>query len=169
MRRSTGLMLLTALAACNSAKDEDLGTTIEVNPGDGDVIGGVDGQTGEMKINIPGFQGSIKMPKIKLDSGNFDLNGVHLYPGSTIDKVSVVGGGKKSDGRDRSRVRINFTSPAAPETVTEWFAPKLKTAGYTMQQSETTLAGTDANGKPVRIAMVSAGPDTTRGVAEIGN
>ena len=79
---------LALLAACGDGKD---GTTIAINTsgGGGNVVAGVDGKTGDMSINAPGFSGRISLPRIKLDAGNFDMNGVHLYPGSTVSAMDI--------------------------------------------------------------------------------
>ncbi|MQH43825.1 hypothetical protein EI040_25420, partial [Escherichia coli] len=73
---------LLPLAACGADKD---GTSISINTsnGDGSVLAGFDGN-GEASIDTPFFKGKVTLPNVKLDANNFDMNGVHLYPGSTI-------------------------------------------------------------------------------------
>src|SRR3546814_17563497 len=86
------LILLTAvapLAACGS--NGDSGTTITINStdSDGNVVARADGASGKVSIDLPGFSGELKLPKIHLDAEDFDLNGVQLYPGSQIVNMAV--------------------------------------------------------------------------------
>ena len=74
--------LALSVAACNRS---DEGTSVTINADGGTVMGAIDGETGEMKIDIPGLKGAVTLPKIKLDSGDFDLNGVRLQTGNRRD------------------------------------------------------------------------------------
>jgi len=76
-----------ALSACDRSNE---GASVSINADGGNVLGAINGETGEMKIDVPGFQGSVKLPKIKIDTGNFDLNGVRLYPGSSIKTLNIA-------------------------------------------------------------------------------
>ena len=44
--------------------------------------------------------------------GDFDIDGVKLYPGSKVGSVDVNAG--ETGGKDKARVEMGFTSPAAP-------------------------------------------------------
>src|SRR3546814_8281690 len=100
------LILLTAvapLAACGL--NGDTGTTITINStdSDGNVVARADGASGKVSIDLPGFSGELKLPKIHLDAEDFDLNGVHLYPGSQIANMAVDA---KEIGRASCRERV---------------------------------------------------------------
>jgi hypothetical protein len=157
-RLHLGLVALALpLAACGS-HDED-GTTIALNAQDADsnVTAAMNGETGEVSLDLPGFSAKVDLPKIQLDAEDFDLNGVHLYPGSKITTMNI-------NGKDEnSQVRIGFESPAAPETVRDWFAPKLKDAGFTLHTEGTGLAGTTEEGKPFTMTLSPAGGDHSTG------
>jgi hypothetical protein len=60
---TVGLSSVLALSACNRS---DEGTTVSINADGGNVLGAINGETGEMKIDVPGFQGSVKLPKIQI-------------------------------------------------------------------------------------------------------
>jgi len=152
--------LALPLAACDKAGE---GTSITVNATDGNAIAAVDGKSGEMKVNLPGFSGAIKLPKVQLDAGNFDLNGVHLYPGSTIETVNVAGG-KGEDGG----VHVAFTSPADAERVRAWFQERLGKVGFTLHRDGTGLAGTTDENKPFRLSLTPQG-DRARGEIVLGS
>lgn len=149
------ILLCAGLAACGEEKD---GTTITINASgsDGNVTGGVDGKTGEIALNVPGFSGSVRLPKIKLDAENFKLNGVSLYPGSTIKTMNIVARDEKDGADDKSHVRVVFESPADPATVRDWFAAKLGQADFKLHADGLNLVGSDEDGKPFRLDLAPA-------------
>lgn len=164
LRASTLLPLLAptlVLAACGQSADK--GTTITLNSKDGEVRGSADGGTGAVKLDLPGFKGEFRLPKVKLDAENFDLNGVHLYPGSTIETVDVRG--DDNDGR----VRIAFASPANTNTVRDWFAGRLNKAGFTLRSEGSTLVGTDDENKPFRMELNADGAERAKGTIVLGS
>lgn len=155
--------LALPLAACGSNAED--GTTIAINAdgGDGNVKAAVDGETGEVSLKLPGFSAKVDLPKIELDAEDFDLNGVHLYPGSQITTMNI-------DGQEaNSKVRIGFESPAAPETVRDWFQPKLADAGFTLHAEGTGLAGTTDEGKPFSMTLAPTGGDHTTGTITLSD
>ena len=151
---------MLALAACNRP---DQGTSVTINADGGNVLGAVDGRSGEVKLDVPGFSGKISLPKVKLDAGNFDLNGVHLYPGSTIDNVDVT------DGNDAGRVHVAFTSPASPATVQQWFRERLNRAGFKVAPGGNGLVGTTDENKPFALDLSADGPTRAKGRITLGS
>ena len=69
MRRPVLLLALLSLTACDRPEE---GTSISVNAEGGNVGGAIDGKTGELKVDVPGFQGSLKLPRIKLDADDVE-------------------------------------------------------------------------------------------------
>ena len=157
----TACIILLPLAACDGANQ---GTSIAINATgeDGNMIAGVDGKTGQVSFNAPGVSGKLKLPKIQLDAGNFDMNGVHLYPGSTISSMNIDAHDKPGSDDDGT-VRVSFESPAAPAAVRDWFQQKLSGAGYKIRVDGNGLAGTSDEGKPFRIDLTPAGANHSSG------
>lgn len=153
------ILLTLALAGCGS---HDRGSSIAINADGGNTLAAVDG-SGEVKLDLPGLEGKIKLPRIKLDAANFDLNGVHLYPGSTIDNVDIANVGKDGD------VRIAFTSPATPDLVRDWFEQRLSGAGFTLHRDGAGLAGTTEEDKPFRLDLADAGGGHAKGTIALGS
>lgn len=156
------------LAACGDGKD---GTTIAFNASgaDGNVVAGVDGKTGDMSINAPGFSGKISLPKIKLDADNFDMNGVHLYPGSKIAGMNIdAHDDGKPGGNSDGTVKVTFESPATPDTVRAWFEDKLNHAGFTVHADGTGLSGMTDDHKPFMLDLAPDGSDHAKGTITIG-
>ncbi|HEX8382242.1 MAG TPA: hypothetical protein VF592_02595 [Sphingomonas sp.] len=164
MRRPVLLLALFGLAACDRPQE---GTSVSIDDGGGNVLGAVDGRTGEVKIDVPGFQGSLKLPRFKLDADDVDLNGVKLYPGSTIDGIDIRGDEKGAGGGEEG-VRLSFTSPAAAATVRDWLGERLKEAGFTVTPSGEGLSGTTDDGKPFRLEMRPGDAAASTGVIVLG-
>ena len=162
MRRLTltATLIPLALAGCNRP---DEGTSISINADGGNVLGAVDGRSGEVKLDVPGFSGKIALPRIKLDATNFDLNGVHLYPGSTIDNVDVAG-----DDKDGA-VHVAFTSPADPATVRRWFEERLGKAGFKVDAVGNGLAGTTDENKSFALDLTPDGSGRAKGKIALGS
>ena len=165
MRFAFLLIPVLALAACDGA---DQGTTITFsgNGADGNVHGAaMDGSTGQVKIDVPGFQGSFKLPKIQMTADNFDLNGVHLPPGSKIQGFNVdAGRGDKDDGK----VLVAFEAPTDAAGVRGWFADRLPKAGYTVRADGAGLIGTTDDKKPFVLKLGEAGAGHAKGTITIG-
>jgi len=130
----------------------------------------VDGKTGEMSIDAPGFSGKITLPKMKLGSDDFDLNGVKLYPGSTITTMNIAAnsdGKGEGKGDSRDKVRIVFDSPATPEKVIDYFADKLAAANFKLTKSGQSLKGTDEDNKPFMLDVKPAANGHSTGTIAI--
>jgi len=164
---AAALLLTATLSACDGSKD---GTTISFNStdSDGNVVASMDGNSGAVAINAPGFSGKIKLPKIHLDSKDFDMNGVHLYPGSTISAMNIdAHSGGKSDDDDNGTVRVSFASPASAATVRDWFQQKLSAAGFTISASGDGLVGTTNEKKPFKLDLAPDGADKSKGTITV--
>lgn len=161
-------LIALSLAACDGDKE---GTTITLNAStdDGNVSAGVNGGNGRVSIKAPGFSGQITLPKIQLDAGKFQMNGFNLYPGSKISGMNIDARDGEKEGEDRGQVRVTFESPAAPDTVRNWFEEKLSAADFKLSRRGGGLAGTDEEGKPFALELAPAGNGQTRGVITAGH
>jgi hypothetical protein len=165
---AAALILAATLSACDGSKD---GTTISFNStdSDGNVVASMDGNSGAVAINAPGFTGKINLPKLHLDSKDFEMNGVHLYPGSTISAMNIdaQSGGKPSDDDDNGTVRVSFASPASAVTVRDWYRQKLSAAGFTLSASGDGLVGTTNEKKPFKLDLSPDGADKSKGTITV--
>ena len=155
------------LAACGSGD----GTSISINAAgdDGDNMTAAMTQNGQLAINLPGgFSGNIKLPKLKINAENFDMNGVKLFPGSTISSMNIDAKDNAA-GKDSGKVRIAFESPATPTKVRDWFLDKLsKEAGFTIAANGNALTGTTDEKQPFRLDLAADGADKSKGTIVIG-
>ncbi|MCP3734824.1 hypothetical protein M9979_08065 [Sphingomonas sp. RP10(2022)] len=151
--------LVLPLAACDRSDDTP---SLTINADGGNVAGALDARSGEVKVNVPGFSGQFKLPKLQIDTADFDLNGVRLYPGSTIEAMDVGSG--RNDG-----VRIRFRSPATPDQVRGWFQERLAKAGFTITRDGRGLTGTTEEDKPFRLELDGDGSDRAKGTIVLGS
>jgi hypothetical protein len=158
---------LALLSACGSSEDDGKrGTDISINAKDpqGDVAIKADGQTGKVSINVPGFDANVALPKVMLESGDFDIDGVKLYPGSKVSSVNV---NADSDGENKSaNVKIAFTAPAEPEKVRAWFAKGFADSDVMATATATGFSGTTEEEGRFTMTLTPAGA-TTAGIVEI--
>jgi hypothetical protein len=167
MLRALPLLLLALpLAACGGGE----GTSISIN-----ASGGEDGNSsiatdanGQVAINVPGFSGAIKLPKIQINAENFDINGLKLYPKSRISDLKVDAEDKAGD-RDQGKVRVAFESPAALATVQGWFRDNLAKQGFKVQPQGNGFAGTTDEGESFALTLDPDGADKIKGRIEVGN
>jgi hypothetical protein len=164
MRACLLLPLTLGLAACG----DGTGTSISINATDaeGNAAITTDGN-GQLAIKAPGFEGAIKLPKIRINAEDFDVNGVKLFPNSQIGALNVDGvdGGA---GGDKGKVSVAFESPAAAATVQQWFRDTMGKHGFTVEADGTGLKGTTNDGDPFRLQLDAAGEGKSKGRLEVG-
>lgn len=165
LRTALCALALVSLAACGDGKE---GSSFSINSSDsgGNASGAsIDGK-GEATIDTPFFKGKVTLPKLKLDAKDFDMNGVHLYPGSTISGMNVDVKDRPGNDND-GRVRVTFASPAAPATVRDWFKGKLNAAGFKLSDKGNGLTGKTDEDKPFTLELTPDGTDKANGVITI--
>ena len=165
MLRLALLLPLLPLAACGSGT----GTSISINAtsdADGNASISTDAN-GQVAIKTPGFDGAIRLPQFHINSEDFDVNGVKLYPNSTIDALNVDA--EEKAGKDKGRVHIAFRSPAPAATVQGWFRDKMVARGFKVETDGTGLKGTTDEGDPFRLQLSADGDQKARGRLEVGS
>lgn len=147
------------LAACGSDEKKSEGTEVSINAeGDGGGIkiqAGKDG--GKVRIGGEGAAINIDVPDfVDLDvAGDFDIDGVKLYPGSQVTKVYVDAHDR--NGADKATVKLGFTSPAAPVKAADWMAGEFAKQGRKVTRTGDTLAGKDKDGADFTIKFAPDG------------
>ena len=162
-------LLSFGVSACGSKHDKDEhGTTITVDAKDHDgksVQVKADGETGRVAINVPGFDANIKLPKVLLDHENFDIDGVKLYPGSKVDTVNVNADDR--GGKHKAIVKIGFSAPSDPATVSAWFQKALADKSIAAKVTGNSLAGTTGDGNAFAIDFAAGAAGKTAGIITI--
>lgn len=157
------LALAFALAACGGS-----GTSISINAKDDEGNASISTDAnGQVKIKAPGFAGSIRLPKIHINAEDFEVNGVKLYPGSTIDDFRADAEDKAGND-DKGKVTIRFRSPAAPTTVRDWFRDNMTKQGFKVETRGNGLEGTTEDGQPFSVRLDADGDGKSKGRMEVG-
>lgn len=152
------LPVALALAACGNDGD---GSSVSIKGDDGNTIASV-GKDGRVEFNAPGFQGSVKLPKFDIGADNFEIDGLKLYPGSTIANLNV----DSSGGKDGS-VKVEFDAPAAAAQVQSWFQEQMQSAGFTVSLKDGALSGKTGDGSPFSLKLAPQGDAKSRGTLTV--
>lgn len=158
-RRLVPLLLPFALVACHGSANIDF----DGNDIDGNSVISTDAN-GRIQIKAPGIQGSITLPKMPLDAKNFDIDGVTLYPGSTLKNLKVNDKGSDKEGE----VIVEFESPAAPTVVRDWFRDNMTKQGFKVTTKDDNLIGTTDDGQPFALQLSAVGNGKTKGLMQVG-
>src|SRR5262249_12104127 len=135
------------LAACGQSEKKD---QPEVTINAGDAQGGVHIRAGKdgsrIKIGGEGRGVDRKLPHFtKHESeGGWDSDGGKPYAGSKVAAVAV--NASDAEGTDNAKVRLDFTSPAAPAKAADWMAAEFAKKGTQVTRTGDTLAGRDKDG-----------------------
>ncbi|MET0376817.1 MAG: hypothetical protein ABW128_21505 [Rhizorhabdus sp.] len=159
MRRALiGLAIpLVLLAGCELkiGKDKEAKDAASVKIGeDGNVaITAEEGGDG-VSFSVPGFAAKIDVPGIELGSENMDIDGIKLYPGSTLHGINVT----DSKGPGNGVVDMRFTSPGAPDKVAAYYAAAARDNDFTAVNvanagGTATLTAKNPDGDPMTITM----------------
>jgi hypothetical protein len=153
------VLLPFALAACHGSAN----INFDGNDSDGNSVIATDAN-GRIQIKTPGIQGSITLPSMPLDAKNFDIDGVTLYPGSTLKNVKVNDKGGDKDGE----VIVEFESPATPIVVRDWFRDNMTKQGFKVTTKDDNLIGTTDDGQPFALQLSASGDAKTKGLMQVG-
>ncbi len=149
MNRTAFLLVLPLLSACDvhskHLADGDENVTIQAD------------ESGRVAFNLPFAEGQVKVPAGMMHSGDIDIDGVKLMPGSSMTGFNV------NAGDELTTVHLNFTSPARPDEVRAYFADQFGKKGR-----EVALAGDAVTGKTrdgsafvIRVAPAANGSQGT--------
>lgn len=157
------LPLMLALAACGDGTGDGNGASISVNSGEGNASIKAD-KDGRVAVKVPGFEGSIKLPKFDLKAENFDVDGLKLYPGSTIANLNVDA---NRDAGGEDTVRVQFEAPAAAGQVRSWFEEQMQTAGFTVAAKDGQFSGKTGEGSDFTLKVDPAGDSKSHGTLTV--
>lgn len=163
MIRFVLLLAPFALAACDGG-----GTNISLSGG-GDGEGNVSirtGPDGQVSIDAPGVSIASKLPKISLTAEDFDVNGLKLYPKSTIRELNAVGNDKLGE-KQANHVTVAFDSPASLASVQAWFRDNLARQDFKVEARGNGFTGTTKDGDPFTLELNADGADKVKGKIEV--
>jgi hypothetical protein len=138
MKIAVIMIAAAAVAACNVQPKHDR------DQGDDKVtING--GENGKLSFDLPFAKGELKLPEGAMHGGDFDIDGVKMYPGANITGFNVFA---KDKG---STVNIAFKAPAPPEKVRSYFLDEFKKKGIEANASGDGVSGTSKDGSAFEI------------------
>jgi hypothetical protein len=160
---------LSLLVACGSSEDDGTrGTDISVDAKteDGSSVAiRADGATGKVSVNAPGFDANVSLPKVMLDNGDFDIDGVKLYPGSKVAAVNV--NANTSGTAKKSTVQISFAAPADIELVRAWFAKSFTEKSVAATATPAGFEGKTSDNGSFTLTLTPDGAGGTKGTVTI--
>lgn len=124
MRLVIGVAAVLLLAGCGS--DDKSVTTSAVDAGGNKVAS-------SLAIDTDGFKANVEIPGLEFTGKNMDIDGIKLYPGSSIRGMKVKASDK--NGTDTSNVVFDFVSPAPPADVAKHLLQQAEDAGYTVTRA----------------------------------
>jgi hypothetical protein len=163
MRRLSSLSIipLMVLAACDGHDQTGgNGTDINISGEGGNVVAAANGKTGNVSLKVPGLSANITLPKLNIGADNLDIDGVKLYPGSTVSGMDIRDGGPGQE----DKVNIRFAAPAAPDKVRDYFLANFTKNGATVAGNSQGLAGKSKEGEPFTVTLSPDGKGGSAGV-----
>lgn len=152
MNRSALFLLVPLLAGCNvhSKHSADGDENVVINADD----------SGHIAFNVPFAQGQVKVPGAMMHSGDFDIDGVKLIPGSSVTGFNL------NAGDHGSTVNIAFSAPVPPDQARAYFLDQFREKGVQASASGDGVTGTSKDGSPFVIHL-TAGGSGTKGAIEV--
>ena len=154
------LPIALPLAACGGGEGSNI--TISGENGNVSIVTDADGNT---SVSAPGVSGTISLPRINIDAADFNVNGVKLYPGSTVKDFNLDASG--ADERS-GHLSIAFSSPASLDKVQAWFRDNFGQRGFKVSPSGNGFAGTTDKGDPITLELTADGEGKTTGKMTVG-
>lgn len=143
MKIAPPLILSILLAGCNvhAKHDNDNDDNVTISGGEG----------GNLSFDLPFAKGQIKLPEGAFHGGDFDIDGVKMYPGGTVTGFQVFAADKGST------VNIAFKAPAPPEKVRAYFLDEFKKKGVTASAAGDAVSGKSKDGDTFQIHVRPVG------------
>lgn len=144
MRFAVVLIAGLAIAGCHvQTKDRH-----SSDSDDNVTISGAD--NGSVSFDVPFAKGQVNLPANAMAHGNFDIDGVKLYPGSTMHGFHV----EATNGQ--SQVNMAFTAPASSEKVRDYFVDQFRKNGVEASASGNAITGKSKDGNQFEIGLQPA-------------
>jgi hypothetical protein len=123
---------------------------------------------GNVSLSIPGIDAKLKVPTGLMAKGDFDIDGVKLYPKATVTTFNVnVDGKTTGDSPADPVVKMGFTAPADVATVTSWYKSQFAEKSVVATPTATGFSGKSEDGDTFTIALAPGAAGQTSGAIEI--
>ena len=118
-------------------------------------------ESGDLSVNLPGFDAKVRIPAEIMTSSKVDIDGVSLFPGSKVSSVKVASGDQP--------LRMTFEAPADPAKVAAWFQERFADKSVKFAANGNVLSGTTNEGEAFSIALTPAAGGRSTGSIAIGS
>lgn len=147
-----------SLTAC-SEKEGNGSLSIDMNS---------EADAGNVSVSIPGFDAKVKVPTGIMGSGNFDIDGVKLYPKSTVTAFNLNVDSKTTGGNASDPVvKMSFAAPTDIATLTRWYKSEFAAKSVTATQTATGFSGKTEDGDTFTIALTPGTSGQTNGMIAV--
>jgi hypothetical protein len=163
MSRALPALLIAATAlllpAC-SRHDGNGSVAIDMNS---------EADAGNVSISVPGFDAKVKVPTGMMGHGNFDIDGVKLYPGTKVTtfNLNVDGRSKGDKDTDNTVIKMTFAAPADVPTVTDWYKRQFAAKSVKVTPSASGFAGKTQDGDDFTISLTPGAAGQTKGSIDV--
>lgn len=141
------LAIPALLAGCHSSLK---------NPANSDETVTMSGQAnGQVSFNFPFAQGHVKIPESMMKNGQFDIDGVKMIPGGTLNGFNV------NAGDSGSTVNVGFKSPASAKDTQAYFLDQFRQKGVEAAAAGDSISGKSKDGDTFVIHIASAANGST--------
>ena len=124
---------------------------------------------GNVSISIPGFDARVKMPTGMMGHGDFDIDGVKLYPKSKVTtfNLNVDGTEKGNKSTDNTVIKMSFAAPADVAAVANWYKAQFAEKSVSVTQTPTGFTGKTEDGDDFTIALAPGATGDTKGAITV--
>lgn len=129
-----------------------------------------DGESLSLSFNEEGINLNVDVPEKQWTTAKGSGgagNGEGLYPGTQVTGVNV--NSETVNGKSSGQVRLNFTSPAAPDIVADYMVNTIRKKGGKATRKANTITATQTDGDNYTVTLEPAdGGKKTQGTMVIG-
>ena len=137
---------------------------------DADVAIVASSDPGKLAIKLPGgFEAKLPMPDSIANGSKFDIDGVGLYPGATVETINVNADTRQSGDKsaDKAVVVLGFAAPANAAAVAGWYEDQFKAKKIVISRKDNLLTGKTDDGDTFALLMTDIAGGKSKGQVTI--
>lgn len=134
------------LAACDISKSSD-DKTVNINAT----------EDGAVSFQIPGMKGNFKLPSSMMRHSNMEIDGVKIFPGSSVNSVRA----------EDNVVTIGFTAPGSVADLKDYYGKQFAEKGVTATIQGDGFGGKTKDGDDFTLNFAATNAKSTAGTMVI--
>ena len=139
---------------------------------DADVAIVASSDPGKLAIRLPGgFEAKVPMPASIANGSKFDIDGVGLYPGATVDTINVNADTGRSGDKsvDKAVIVLGFAAPANAASVAGWYEGQFREKDIAVSRKGNLLTGKTDGGDRFALLLTDIAGGRSKGQVTIRN